>query len=336
MYATGLSDLSSMLRMQRFGTSTRSEMNDTGYEVASGKKADLVGATHGDLSPLFALEKTLGRLSQRAGAITTASAKAAASQLHLQSIQSRTAQYGVDLLAAVDLEDRHLAFATANSARSDFNAMVASLNSQYAGQSLFAGAAADRPALIDGDAMYAQISALTAAAPDAVSVITAIDDYFNDPAGGFATSAFQGSLLDAAGVETAPGDVVTYAVRADTDGIRAALQSVALAAVAANGDHGGTDLDGMVILREAANTSIAAVDGMVDIREGLGHVEEQLDLASAQNAAQKNTFEINRNAIVAADPYEAATRFKALEGQMEAVYMMTSRLSGMRLQNYLR
>jgi len=111
---------------------------------------------------------------------------------------------------------------------------------------------------------------------------------------------------------------------------------VALTAIAANGDHGGTDLDGMNMLKEAALGAVATNDGLITLREGLGYVEQQIETAAARNTAESTAFEINRNAIIAADPYEAATRFQALEGQMEAIYLMTSRLSTMRLQNYLR
>lgn len=336
MYLTGNSDLSSMLRLQRFGSDTRSELSRAGLEVASGKKSDLVEATAGDLAPLFSLEKTLGRLAVRGQTISAAAARSGALQLNLENIQQTLAQYGTGLLAAVDLENQAQAFSIAGSARGAFDNMVGTLNAQYAGQALFAGAAVDGAALIDADTMYADITALTMAAPDGTAAIAAIDDYFFNPLGGFETTAFLGSNLDAPGAEISDGEVVDYAVRGDTGEIRDALRNVVLAAVAANGDHGGNGLDGMLMLRAAGNGAINAVDGLIGVRETLGHIEERFEDAAAQNLARKSMFEINRNAIIAADPYEAATRFKALEGQMEAVYMMTARLSGMRLQNYLR
>ena len=333
---TGVSNLASHLQMSRTNTQAKLALNSAGQEVASGRKSDLVKATGGDFGPLFAIERTLTQLNLRAQTIKDASAKAAASQLNMENIQTTLANYGTDLLGAVGIDSQPQAFSIANSARGALDRMVSSLNAQYGGQSLFAGANIDGPAVVDASTMYADITALTLAAPDSVSAIAAIDFYFFDPAGGFATGGFSGSALDAPGAELADGEVVDYSVRGDDLSIRQALRNVAMAAVAANGDHGGSNFDGMNMLQEAATGAISTQSGLIGLREGLGHVEEQIDTAAARNSAESTTYEINRNAILAADPYEAATRFQALEGQMEAIYLMTSRLSNMRLQNYLR
>ena len=333
---TGVSNLANHMQMARANSQTKLAMKNSGQEVASGRKSDMRAATGGDYGPLFAIERNLVQLDMRAQTIKEASTKAAASQINMENIQTTLANYGTDLLGAVGIDSQPQAFSIANSARGALDRMVSSLNAQYGGQSLFAGASIDGPAVVNAATMYADITSLTMAAPDSVTAIAAIDDYFFNPAGGFASGGFTGSTLDAPGAELADGEVVDYSVRGDDLAIRQALRNVAMAAVAANGDHGGSNFDGMNMLREAALGAISAQDGLIDLREGLGHVEEQIDTAAARNSAESTTFEINRNAILAADPYEAATRFQALEGQMEAVYLMTSRLSSMRLQNYLR
>ena len=207
------------------------------------------------------------------------------------------------------------AFSIANSARGALDRMVSSLNAQYGGQSLFAGANIDGPAVVDAATMYADITALTLVAPDSLTAIAAIDFYFFDPAGGFATSGFIGSTLDAPGAELADGEVVNYALRGDDLAIRQALRNVAMAAVAANGDHGGSNFDGMNMLQEAATGAISTQSGLIGLREGLGHVEEQIDTAAARNLAESSTFEINRNAILAADLTRPQLVFKPLRGK---------------------
>ena len=333
---TGGSNLASNMRMARANMQTKLALNTAGQEVASGRKADLMEATGNDLGPLFALERTLVQLDLRAGAIRDASAKAAATQLNMENVQETLAGYGVELLAATDINSQQQAFSIASSARGALDRMVSALNGQYGGQSLFAGAAVDGGALIDANTMYNDIAALTAVAPDSATAIAAIDNYFFNPAGGFMTTGFTGSALDAPGAAISENEIVDYSLRADDMAIRNALRNVAMAAVAANGDHGGTALDGMNMMKEAAIGAISSNNGLVKLREGLGHTEQQIESAGARNTAEASAFEINRNAILAADPYDAATRFQALEGQMEAIYLMTSRLSGMRLQNYLR
>ncbi len=333
---TGVSDLASHMQMALTNRHTKLAMNTAGQEVASGHKSDLMKATGGDYGPLFAIERTLSQLDMRAQTIKDTAAKAAASQLNMENIQNTLAQYGTDLLGAVGVGSQQQAFSIANSARGALDRMVSALNARYGGQSLFAGAAVDSPAVADAATIYADVKALTTAAPDSATAIAAIDNYFFNPAGGFASTGFTGSALDAPRAELADGEVVNYSLRGDDPAVRQALRNVVMVAIAANGDHGGSTTDSMNLLQEAAQGAITTQDRLTDLREGLGHVQEQIDAAAARNSAENSTFQINRNAIIAADPYEAATRFQALQGQMEAVYVMTSRLSGMKLQNYLR
>jgi len=333
---TGVSNLATSMQMARTNTQAKLALNAAGQEVSSGRKSDLVKATGGDFGPLFAIERNLAQLDLRAGTIRDASAKAAATQLNMENIQNTLAGFGVELLAATDIASQPQAFTVAGSARGALDRMVSAINAQYAGQALFAGAGVDGAAVIDAETMYNDIAALTAAAPDSTTAIAAIDDYFFNPAGGFMTTGFTGSALNAPGAEVANGEVVNYSLRGDDLAIRSALRNVAMAAIAANGDHAGSPQDSMNMLREAALGAISTNDGLIDMRQGLGFVEKQIDNASARNSAEASTFEINRNAILSADPYEAATRFQALQGQMEAIYTITARLSNLRLQNYLR
>jgi flagellar hook-associated protein 3 FlgL len=333
---TAVSDLASQMQLARSNRQTKLALNGAGQEVASGRKSDLLKATGGDLAPLFALDRSLSQLDLRAQTIRDVSARAAASQLNMEHFQGALSGFGADLLGRVNIGDQTGAMHIARAAKGALDTMVSALNARYGGQSLFAGAAVDGPAVVDATTLYADVAALTAAAPDSASAIAAIDSYFFDPAGGFSTHGFTGSAQDAPRAELAKGDVVNYSLRGDDLAIRQALRNVVMVAVAANGDHGGSAIDGMNMLKAAAQGAIDTADALTRLREGLGHVQEHVDAVAAQNAAQASTFRINRNAILKADPYEAATRFKALEGQMQAIYTMTSRLSKLRLQNYLR
>ena len=81
-----------------------------------------------------------------------------------------------------------------------------SLNTQVAGQSLFAGVATDRPALAPADAILADLDALTAGAATAADAIAAIDAYFSkSPPGAFYTSGYPASGADLTAVQIGEG-----------------------------------------------------------------------------------------------------------------------------------
>lgn len=110
---TGVSNLASSMRMARANTETKLALNTAGQEVASGRMADLMEATGGDLAPLFVIERNMAQLDLRAAAIRDASAKAAASQLNMANIQDTLADYGTELLTATDINSQPQAFSIA-------------------------------------------------------------------------------------------------------------------------------------------------------------------------------------------------------------------------------
>ena len=126
-------------------------------------KASRFEATGGNLTRLFALERSLDR-----NAVFTENISL--TELRLEVMQESLGQIltpAEDL--SIDLIDATCARATtrrrklhATTARQDFAATVGLLNGQVAGQSLFAGTATDSPALAPADAILADLDALAA------------------------------------------------------------------------------------------------------------------------------------------------------------------------------
>ncbi len=197
--------------------------------------------------------------------------------------------------------------------------------------SFFLSAAALLPGLACGTS-----DADVIAAADTTTALADIDFYFNDPAGGFATTRYLGSANDAPPVEISDDMRLDYAPRADNGALRTMLQGLAIAAVAVEGAFAGDDQDELALYAGAGQTVLAARQGVIDLRADLGVSEQRLEEAHARGNAETQMLQRAWNDIASRDPYEAASEFEALQGQLEAIYVVTSRLSQLSLVNFLR
>ena len=331
-----ISDLQSQRGLEQRGAQTRAQLDVASREMSTGRTSDLVATTGGDLSGLFMLERAMVRLNSQTEGLNVAAAKATNMQHHLSALAQGVAPFGVGLQAALSRHDYLQADTIANGARAAFDAAVSALNGRHGRHALFAGAAVDGPALVDSDAIFADLAALSTGAADGLDAIAAIEDYFNLPGGGFETTAYIGSQNAAPSVEIAQGQRLNYSISADEPALRDNLRALALVALAATGAHPGTAADARLMLREGADVALGNGRDVLALGEQIGHAQQRIDETIARSAAEYHGLDLRRVALVAADPYETASRFQALQGQMEIIYEITARMANLRLANHLR
>lgn len=331
----GTSDLSSLMGLRAHQARVKAELANAAQELSTGQKSNLLEATGGDLGKLFAIDSRLSKLSTDTETLKLASGKAALAQLSLENIGDSLTSFGADLLSALGRGDQNSQTIYADNARNKLEAAVSALNVRYGRHSIFAGAAVDQLSVSSANNIIDDVSAIISGALDPATAISAIDDYFSIPGGGFETNIYMGASVDAPDAMIEDGATVKYGVRADHTEIRNSLRAFAIAAaVAQNPLLSPTDRESY--LQESAESAVRAKDGIIRIQEGLGYAEEAIGTAQARNAALTNVFQLERNGITQADPYEAATQFQAMQGQLEAVYTMTVRLTNLSFTNFMR
>ncbi len=336
MITVGQSDLASAMKLSEQNTRTKAALEVASSELSSGMKNNLVEATAGDLGKLFAIDRTISRLSSEADAIQLAGGKSALAQTALGSIHENLVDFGPQLLSAVERGDTQSSRLIASDARHALGAVVTSLNVRYARHSIFAGAALDQQAIAPTEVIISDISAIVAGAADSTAALVAIDDYFFSPAGGFETNVFLGATQDGPPFRDESGEIIEYAQRADSLGIRNAIRALTIAAVASNAPNFLGTSDQVDLLREAGNSAIAATGDITTLRETLGFAEGRIESAEARNRSMSGVFELERASMISTDPYETATKFEALQFQLQTIYTITARLSNLSLTNYLR
>lgn len=337
MQVNGGSELARVRMLQRQAVETRNRLDVAAQELTSNLKADRFAATGGNLTRLFALERALDRNAVFMETISLTGLRLEVTQEALGQILTPADDLAVDLSTAAALGDRAAALLHAGSARRAFTDAVGVLNTQVAGQSLFAGTATATAALAPADAMLADLDALVAGSTTAADAVAAIDAYFaRTPPGGFYAGGYIGATDDLTPVDLGEGQRLGYALRADHDDVVALLRAHATAAVVAGGALAGNAGEQMALLGAAGDRLLAAKEGVLDLRSTVGSLQEAVEQAKARRTSERETFDLARTRMVATDPLEAASAYQQLQVQLEAIYTVTSRLADLRFANFMR
>ncbi len=336
MRVNGGSDLARLQVQQRQALATRSRLDIAAEEMTSGQRADRVAATGGNLTRLTSLERSLARNASFSATLSLTETRLDTMQASLGAISARTSALAVGLTDAAGKGDVSAAMLQAKAARVAFTDAVAKLNVEVGGQSLFAGAATDRPALAGADAMLADLDALAAGAATAADASAAIDAWFARPGGGFFATGYLGSTTPLTAVDIGEGERLDAGVTADADRLIAVLKAQAKAAVVAGGAFASSEPDRLALVATAGREMLVASEGILALSAEVGFNQETVATAKAARTAENDTLSKARVAIIAADPMEAATNYQALETQLQSIYTLTARLAGLHFLNFMK
>lgn len=325
-----IGDLARSCVSQRHNTLMRQEMNVLTQEITTGEARD-VARKAGNTAPELVAINSLLKISEAyaSGAQKTGQFLSTVQTAleHLEAERGATAESLIAINANSTAQDVNLA---ADHAATAFGAMVNTLNTQFAGQSLFAGTA-QGAAIADPSAIMASAKLAMSAATDPAGAIVALDAWFDDPAG------FGAVYLGASGPHTTrkvDADVeVTIAARADDQGIKDMLKGALLGALAPElgFDHAGTT----TLMQSGGATLLDAGSGLAALRGDTGLAEERTSQSIAFLEAQRASLTIARNDIVSVDPFETATKLSDLQTRLEMHYTLTARLAGLTLSRFI-
>jgi flagellar hook-associated protein 3 FlgL len=325
-----------LLTAQRFSAASaalRRDSETARIELSTGRIADLPAALGGRIGEASSLRAALDAIAVRRQGLQQAGLVAAVSQRALSDINEGARSIATDALAANGRGDNAALSTAALEARSRIEAAFSSLNASVAGQFVFSGDATDRAPLAGADQFIADVEAIYAGAATAADLDAALDVYFNDVAGGFQTAIYRGGAGSAPTIEIDGSDRGAFTVRADDPAIRDVLRGLAVIAVAGAAPPSALR-DGALAAAGAA--ALIGSDSLVERRAEIGVEERRAGEAATGLEDEEAALTEAYNAATARDPLDAATRLQALEAQLEASLLATSRLSQLSLANFLR
>ena len=312
---------------------TRDAVATLSEELSTGRVADAGMAMRHDFSALAQAERDLAIHASLRGSVQAGQRLASAAGASFDRIGAE-----IDLLR--EAFKPHVtggavpgAAEAGAAAEGALRQILAALDLTVDGRAVMAGGRTDVAAHDGADALFADLDALAAAAPDAATLRADVRAYFE----GGAYAAARLPAGSPAGIEIRTGidaeaswrigmdDPAVIAVLAEV-GEAVALTRSAFADDAAARDFYATGMPGNVA---------RAADGAIALRARTGALEARLDAAAEALERGRFDAEGRRDALVGADPYETATRLQDETARLETVYTLTARLSRLRLTDYL-
>jgi flagellar hook-associated protein 3 FlgL len=304
-------------------------------ELSTGRPADRVAFAGGDTARLSLIERDIVLAQTRVAAGTSLAQFLSGMQTALDGMEALRAGLGAQIQPLNNASSSLEIARTSDAGASTFRDLVAQLNSTVAGSSLFAGTAVDRPALADAEVMLASLRAGAAGSTTATDVIVAVDTWFDDPAGGFATVGYLGDAGPPIMRSIDAGMSMTVEPRADQPAIKRLLRTAAIVALAADPALALPLSTQRSLVTGALSDLLSATAPLTDLRAVVGLEEERLADAKDRNGALAAALTVMRNELALVDPYATAVALKEKETQLEMQFSLTARLSGLSLVRFL-
>jgi len=335
MSSMSLGDLAQTFVLQRRGAALKAEMTRLNEELATGQVSDVKSVLAGNVSYLADIESDLNTLSAFQIATSEAAQFTGSVQAALEHIDTGAGTLGTALITAASSAVGGVLDQMSTDAEAEMANIVSALNTSTGGRSIFAGTASDRPALANADVILAGARAAAAGATSPSDLQAALNQWFNDPAG-FRSTAYLGSDTDIAPFRLNEQDEVKVQLTADDKVFRDILKNVTMAAIASDTSFSFTPEQQRSVLTEAGGALLESQGALTATRANVGAAEARIDTFETRNSTRKTALEFAKGALLQADPYETATELEAVQFQLESLYTITARMSGLSLVNFVR
>ncbi|MDQ2090879.1 flagellin [Marimonas arenosa] len=334
LYSIG--DLASSFILRRQNLRLNQDLARLSQELASGTAADIPRHLDGNYAYLGDIERGLRVNEGFATAAKEAAFVTGAMQTALDRVQHTTTKLSADLVMAGKTSLPEVTETASNAARGELGALLSALNTNVAGRALFSGIATDALSFASADTFIADLKIAVAGEVTLGGILTAIDDWFNLPGGGFETVGYLGSDTDLPPFLVGEGETVDLDLRGDSQIVRDMLKHTTIAALASDPDLAYPSYLQGELLVAAGEGMMTAQDELAQIRADLGYAEARIEENRTRLSTESTGLEMARGELLGVDLYDTATRLENVQFQLEALYTATARLSGLSLVEYLR
>lgn len=334
MPISSVGDMAQHYNTMRNGSAIKLELSGLAESMSSGRVTDIVQHLGGETAQLSGINHTLSRLDAYVTSGGEIENSLANMQLVLGQIDTISQETSSQLLLINSNASEGQVTEASRTARSNFDTMVNLLNTRVGDRALFGGADVENTPLASADDMLGDIVTAIGGATSQAAISAAIDTWFDDPSGGFATMGYQGDTGAVVERRISGDTTISVDARADDIAIRSTLKFAALAAIA--DEMPALDLGTRSgLLQEAGIGLFSASSELVNVQARVGSLEGTITRELTEMSAQSAVLQIAKNDLVSADPFDTASRLQAVQLQLETHYAVTARMSQLSLLSYL-
>ncbi len=334
MSIVSLGDLAQTFLLRRQNADLRANVTRLATEVTTGQVADPGRHLAGDVSALTGIDAALARLGSFTRAADEAAFFSGTMQTALAAVQDMASTLAPTLLSVATAGNPGTVLTAAREARQSFETAVSLYNTRLGDRAIFAGVQTATAPLPPADVLLGDMQNAVAGCLTAQDAEAALDAWFDSTTGFSATGYLGGAAL--ADLPVGPGQTAMIDVTAADPAIRKTLKGFGMAALLDRGLFATAPQPQAALLRRAGETLAEGQNGRALLAARLGTTEGQIAGARTRNGAETTALQIARAELLAVDPYEAAARLQAAQGQLESLYTITARLSRLSLVDFLR
>lgn len=218
-----------------------------------------------------------------------------------------------------------------------FNLTVSRLNEELGGQYLFAGRATGQRPLAPASEILAHLETEVSSLTTVEEVAEAVNTWFDAPSGsgGFMDYAYYGDQLER-NVVISHAEVLKYSATAADENIRDTLKGLALTSLVGRGIFDGDMAQQRELLLRGGNVIYDSTNGLLDAQAEIGYVASTIKFKQTEIAAHSTELDFLRGDIRKIDEYETALAITDVHTRLQMVYELISRLSKLKLMDYIR
>jgi len=321
-----ISTPSTSLPLGRAITELRDRLDVTSQEAVTGRHADLNTTLNGRIDTALLAQKAVDDLESRRGQLNLRSTRLDLVQRSLVIVQEASAGLDTRLSAALGTGNIQSIELAAVDAAAAIDQIFAALNVRHGERYLFAGDATDRQPFPSADAVIDDVRQIAATAVDAANFNTSLDAYFNDPAG-----AFQQTIYGGTQTASDPDAVVGI-----DPSIIEVLSGLSALALAAPGEALPLIDNNPDILERAASSLFDGQTAVINLQADRGVVQQRIERDQEGLDIEETILIQTFNNITARDQVEAITELQELQSNLEAAFLLTSRLAELSFLNFVR
>ena len=304
----------------------RDQISDTSKEVVTGFHSDLTLHLDGKIGQAQLSKKAVDDIALDRELLTIRQTRIGIAQQQLENVADASGTLANDARVAISMESNFSLETAGQEAEASLERIFSSLSVRVGQRFLFAGDATDRPPLAEASELLEDLSQIAQTATDATDFETQLDTYFNDPAGGWQTNIYLGSE------NVSDPDSISATDPALTDLVRG-LSVLALARPSLNTPILSTD---DALIQSAADLIDEGNTELTLTRAELGRIENRITGELTDLDTEETILSAAFAELAVRDQYEAAAELQLLETNLEAAYLLTSKLANLSILNYIR
>lgn len=334
MPVISVGDMAQQFTSMKNGGTIKSDLQRLAQSLSTGRVADVTQHLNGETARFSGVSYSLSQLDAYRQVASETQQYLANVQTVLGQVDALRSTTAERLLLVNDTSTIAQVDEAAFASRSAFDTMVRTLNTQIADRALLGGADVEGAPLVSGPAMLADMQMLIGPATDQATITAVVEAWFDDPAGGFVTLGYMGDRGTPPERRLSETKSFTLDARADDPAIIEMLKAAAIAALA--GDLPGIDRETKAgLLQDAGKRLFVGSSSLVALQARVGFTESGVEQAMAETKAQQTALGMLQNDLIAADPFETASRLQSVQLQLETHYAVTARMSQLSLLGYI-